>query len=75
MNKLLEPFRWLSKMISKVVTTIVLTFVYFLGIGPIFMLGKILRKDFIGEKKRDCHTLWFPCHEKEPTLESFLKPY
>lgn len=74
-RKITAPLRFLSKTISKIVTTVVLTLVYFFGIGPMSLLGKIFGKDFIGEKRRQTHSYWL--HEKEalPTIENFKKLY
>ena len=75
LNSLLASLRWLSKILSRVITTIILTLVYIFGLGPLALLGKLVGKDFIGEKKRDANSYWHRYHAKEPTLENFLKPY
>lgn len=76
MQKLLLPLRWLSKILSKIVTAVVLTLVYFLGIGLTSILGKIFCKDFIGlKRKSNAASYWLPYQEKQPTLENFMKPY
>lgn len=75
MQKVLASLRFLSKIISKIVTAIVLTVVYIFGIGPTAILGRIFGKDFLGEKRRATESYWIPYKEREPSIENFLKPY
>ena len=75
LNKLLYPLRLLGDVMAKVVTTVVLIFLYFFGIGPMSLIGKLFGKDFIGERRRDTGSYWIHYRGKEPTLENFKKPY
>jgi hypothetical protein len=74
-NTLLQFLRDLGDFLGKIVTTIILSLVYFFGIGPLSILGFIVRKDFIGSRKRETNSYWIKPKHLEPTLNNLKKPY
>ena len=76
LDKLLYPLRKLGDILGAIVSRIVLTVVYFFGIGPIALLGFILGKDFIGVRKKSIgNSYWHKPTQPEPTLENAKKSY
>ncbi|MEK7528946.1 MAG: hypothetical protein AAB592_04220 [Patescibacteria group bacterium] len=75
-DKILSPLRIFSTYMSRVVTFVVLTLVYFFGIGPLAMLGWIFRKDFIGAKRhKEAKTYWLKYEQRELTLEKLKRQF
>ena len=72
---LARPLRAIGMVMSKIVTTVILTLLYFFGIGPLALLGRLFRKDFIGERWHATHSYWLKYEQKEPTLENLKKQY
>ena len=68
LKKILKPLEFLGKIISSMVNFILLSIVYFLGIGLTSIIAKIFNKKFLDLKKENKKTYW---EEKEMSDKEF----
>ncbi|MFA5484710.1 MAG: hypothetical protein WC260_00435 [Candidatus Pacearchaeota archaeon] len=65
-----------SKLILLITNTILLTIVYFLGIGITFLIGKLTRKKLFNlDLNKDEKTYWEKIKEEKKSLEDFYNPF
>jgi len=57
-KKILKPLEALSKIISSLINFILLSFVYFVGIGLTSVIAKISNKKFLILKKENKDSYW-----------------
>lgn len=57
-KKILKPFEILSKIVSSIVNFILLSFVYFIGVGLTSLIAKISNKKFLDLKKENKDSYW-----------------
>ena len=57
LEKILIPFKIFHKSITFVTNLVLLSFVYFLGIGPTSLIGKIMKKPFL-KLKEEKESYW-----------------
>jgi hypothetical protein len=63
---------WLlfAQVLGRVTTALLLTLVYFIIIGPMALIAKLLRKDLLQRKKNPLKTsYWLGRTSNEPTIE------
>jgi len=68
LKKILKPLEFLGKIISSIINFILLSIVYFLGIGLTSIIAKIFNKKFLDLKKENKKTYW---EEKEMSDKEF----
>ena len=68
LKKILKPLEFLGKIISSMVNFILLSIVYFLGIGLTSIIAKVFNKKFLDLKKENKKTYW---EEKEMSDKEF----
>jgi len=68
-NSVLEP---ISKLISGIVNFILLSIVYFIGVGLVSISAKIFRKHFLELKRQNKSSNW---HEHKVTKQPLEKYY
>ena len=72
-SKLLSPFNFLwfklGIFLGKFISPIIMASVYFLGITPISILLRILKKDILNLKKNNNETYWIDKIKSETTMK------
>jgi len=69
-----EGFQDFGKCISAIVNTILLSAVYFLGVGPTSVVGRLLRKRFLELEKQE-RTYWNDLQPGRRPLEEYYRQF
>lgn len=64
-----------GKMISNIVNFILLSLVYFVGIGPVAMISKLTGKHFLELKKQNRKSNWHEHKVEKEALEKYFRTF
>lgn len=64
-----------ARVLGKIQTTIILSFIYFIGVGTIAIISSIFRKDFLDKRFIDRESFWRDRASKPPTLEDCKRQF
>jgi hypothetical protein len=74
MKKIIKIIKQYSKIIILVINSVILTFVYFIGIGFTFLIKKITKKRLFNLDKNE-KTYWEDRKEEKKSLNDFYNPF
>jgi hypothetical protein len=74
-RKLWEGWRVFALWLGKIQTAILLSLVYHLTIGPIGLIGRVLRKDLLGLRRVDGDSYWSAVSHVTGTMEQAAKQF
>lgn len=72
---IIEYLKKFNLLISKMINTILLTIVYFVGIGITSIAGKIFRKRFLDMDLKGGESFWIEVEEKAKTREDYKRMF
>jgi len=64
-----------AKVLGRIQTTIILFFIYFIGVGSVAIVSFLFRKDFLDKRLDDRPTFWHDRESKIPTLEDCKRQF
>ena len=65
----------LAKVLGRIQTTIILSLIYFIGVGIISVIALIFRRDFLDKSLTDRQSFWRDRAGKTPTLEDCKRQF
>ncbi|UCC91401.1 MAG: hypothetical protein JSV39_03760 [Candidatus Aenigmatarchaeota archaeon] len=72
---IIDCFKRFNFLVVKTINKILLSLVYFVGIGATSLLGKILRKKFLDINPKRKETCWIEIEDKEKTGEDYKRMF
>lgn len=73
--RLSPVFRKLNLLSSSIINFILLFFVYFVGFGLVSIIGKLLKKSFLGVYKGKEKTYWIKVKEEKKSLKDYYRQF
>jgi len=70
-----DGFKDFAQLITKIVNSILLTIVYFVGVGPTSIVAKIVKKDFLDIDKRRKNTYWTDLNLRKKKLDEYYRQF
>ncbi len=64
-----------AKVLGRIQSVIILFFIYFVGVGIIWLVSFIFRKDFLDKKLNDKISFWQARHVDVPNLENSKRQF
>lgn len=64
-----------ARILGRIQTAIILSLIYFIGVGIISILSFLLRKDFLDKALTDRQSFWRDRINKPPTLEDCKRQF
>ncbi len=75
LRKLWDGWKAFAHVLGRIQTAILLSIVYFLTIGPIGLIGRLFRNDFLGLRRSDRPSYWIPLPGTTSTIEQARKQF
>ena len=70
-----EGFMEFGSCVTIVVNVILLSFVYFVGVGITSIIAKLLKRNFLDIKKVNTKTYWSELNLKKQNIEKYYKQF
>lgn len=71
----IKYFKKFNLFLTKAINTILLSIVYFVGIGITSVIGKIFHKRFLDMELKEKKTYWIEIEDREKTREDYKRMF
>ena len=75
LKEISEGIKEFGKNLSIIINTLLLTLVYFIGVGTTSIIAKIFKKRFLQSKKLEKDSYWINTNKKNKDIEEFYKQF
>ncbi len=69
LKTLLDYWKLFAKKLAAVQTVLILSIIYFLGVGIVALFLKLFRKDLLSKRLLNCPTFWVDKEKEKLTIE------